>query len=161
MVNQTKVTPDNGSQEADPSTISQDVGELTDGLINLVELQAQLFSVDMRECSRKSRIPLGFVLIGLGIGGACFPIMLIAVALMLVQDFDFSYAAAFAMTAGGGAIASALMCTIGWIRIRKHAAILQRSRRELVRNFSWIKKVVAHERTTRHNGFDNNWRTVR
>lgn len=161
MVSQTKMTADNGSQESEPSTISQDVGEFADGLINLVELQAQLFSVDMKECGRQSRLPLVLLLLGLGIGWACFPVMLIAVALMLVQSFEISYAAAFAVTAIGGAILSATMCTIGWILIRKYSAILQRSRRELARNFSWIKKVVAHKRTTRRNGFDNTWRTVR
>ena len=80
---------------------------------------------------------------GLALGLACCPIALVTVALGLVQFLETSHFTAFLIVVVAGAICSVLLCIVGWIQVRQRAAVLRRSRDELVRNLCWIKQVLA------------------
>ena len=158
---QTKVSEQNGSPQTAPQALARDVGEFAHDVLTLAELQAQLFVTDLQECSRRALVP-GLVLIaGVALGLSCIPLALAALALLLIQVFETSYATGFLGATIVGAILSALLCVIGWLQVRKRVAVLQRSRQELVRNLRWIKRVLERNRTTRNDSTDNSWRTVR
>ena len=160
MGNQTKMSEQNGSPETGSKSMARDVGEFAEGLLTLAELQAQLFVADVKECGQRALVPGLVLFCGVALGWTCLPIALAALALLLTQVFETSYAVGFLMAAGIGAVLSALLCIIGWHQFRKRVTVLRRSQQELVRNLGWIKKVLKRKRMTRTNGFDNSWRTV-
>ncbi len=161
MGNQTKISEQNGSPENAPRALARDVGEFTHDLVILAELQAQLFVADVKECRNRAFVPGVILLCGGAMGLACFPIALTALALLLIQVFETSYAAGFLIAAVVGAVASALVCVIGWFQLRDRVAVLRRSQQELIRNLHWIKNVLKRSRMTRRNGIDKPWRTVK
>ena len=160
MGHQTKISEQNGSPETAPKALARDVGEFAHDVLTLAELQARLFIADVQECGQRVLVPGLVLLCGVALGLACFPIALAALALLLVQVFETSYAAGFLVAAVGGAVLSALLCVVGWFHVRERLAVLQRSQQELVRNLGWLKKVLKRKRITRENGVDNSWRTV-
>lgn len=162
MVQQTKIGEQNGKPVSAPKALAQDLGEFAQDLLTLAELQGQLFVADVRECGRRVIVPGLVLFCGLALGLACFPIALAGLALFLIQIFETSNAAGFLIAFGAGAIASALLCVIGWFHVRESLVILQRSKQELVGNLRWIKRVLERKRITRTNGNDNDnsWRTT-
>lgn len=129
-------------------------------MLTLAELQAQLLVADVQECGRRMLVPGLVLLSGVALGLACFPIALAALALLLIQIFETSYAAGFLIAVVVGAVLSALLCVIGWFQVRERVAVLRRSQQELVCNLHWIKKVLERSRITRRNSIDDSWRTV-
>jgi uncharacterized membrane protein YqjE len=160
MGHQTKINEQNGSPQTASRGLARDVGEFADDVLTLAELQVQLFVADMQECGQRARVPGLVLLCGVALGLACFPIALAALALLVIQVFGTSYAAGFLIAVAVGAVLSALLCVIGWLRVRERLAVLGRSQQELVRNLRWIKKVLERSRITRRNSIDNSWRTV-
>jgi uncharacterized membrane protein YqjE len=159
MGHQTKIAESNGSPQATSKGLARDVGEFAYDVFILAELQVQLFVADVKEYGQRVLVPGLAVLIGATLGLACFPFALAALALWLVQAFELSYAMGFLLAALVGAMASALLCVIGCVQIRKHAAVLGHSKQELIRNLNWIKKVLERNRITRGNRTDDSWRT--
>ena len=160
MGNQTKISEQNGSPETAGSGLARDVGEFAYDVLTLAELQAQLVVADVQQCGQRVFVPGLFLVFGAALGLACFPIALAALALLLVQVFETSYAAGFLIAAVLGAVLSSLVCAIAWSQVRQRAALLGRSQQELVRNLRWIKKVLERSRITRRNSIDNSWRTA-
>jgi uncharacterized membrane protein YqjE len=156
-----EMSKENGTPETASKAMARDVGEFADDVLTLAELQAQLFVADIEEFGARAQIPGVVLFSGVALGFACFPIALAGLALVLVEVYETSYADGLLIAAGGGAVMSVLLCVIGWCQVRRRLAVLQRSRQELVRNLSWVKKVLQRKRITRTNDFDNSWRTVR
>jgi uncharacterized membrane protein YqjE len=161
MGHQTKVSERNGSPQTTPKALARDVREFAHDICILAELQGQLFVTDLEECRQRALVP-GLVLIcGAAMGLACFPVALAALALLLIEVYETSYAAGFLLATIAGAILSALLGVSGWFQVRKRLAVLRRSHEELVRNLRWIKKVLERNRATRSDSTDNSWRTVK
>jgi membrane protein DedA with SNARE-associated domain len=148
MDQQAKVAARNGAPKTASQGLARDVGAFANDALTLTELQSQLLVADLRECSRRALVPSLVLLGGVALGLACFPIVLVTVALGLVQFLETSHFTAFLIVVVAGAIGSALLCIVGWIQVRQRAEVLQRSRDELVRNLRWIKQVVASTRLT-------------
>ncbi len=148
MDHQAKVAERNGTPETSSQGLARDVGAFANDVLTLTELQSQLLVADMRECSRRVLVPSLVLCGGLALGLACFPIALVTVALGLVEFLNTSHFTAFLIVVIAGAIGSALLCIVGWIQVRQRAAVLRRSRDELVRNLRWIKRVLARNRLT-------------
>lgn len=160
MDHQTKISERNGSPKAASKGLARDVGEFAHDVFTLADLQAQLFIADVQECGQRVLVP-GLVLVcGAALGLACFPVGLAALALLVIQVFETSYAAGFLLAVAVGAVLSGLLCAIGWFQVRERAAVLRRSQQELARNLRWIKNVLERSRLTRRNSVDNSRRTV-
>jgi len=138
----------NGSTETASEAVVRHAGDFVDNVILLSELQVQLFAADLEEFHRGSRIPGFILLLGAGLGSACFPIALVGVALLLIQNFKLSYASGFLMVAGAAAFLSGLLFIIGARQLRKRMSVLRRSREEFVRNVRWIQTMLRRKRTT-------------
>lgn len=151
MDQQAKLTERNGKPDTASQGLAQDVGAFASDVLTLTELQSQLLAADLRECSRGALAPSLVLLGGLTLGLACFPISLVTVALGLVHFLDASLFTAFLIVVVVGAIGSALMCILAWRQVRQRAAVLRRSRDELVCNLRWIKRVLTRNRHTRNN----------
>jgi uncharacterized membrane protein YqjE len=161
MGHQTKVSERNGSPQTAPKALARNVGEFAHDVLTLAELQAQLFVTDLQECSRRALVPGLVLLVGVALGLSCIPFALAALALLLIQVFEASYATGFLLATIVGAIVSALLCVRGWFLVRERLTFLRHSQEELVRNLRWIKKVLERDRATRSDSTDSSWRTVR
>ena len=160
MGHQTKVNERNGSPQTVPKTLARNVGEFAHDVFILAKLQARLFATDLQECSRRALLP-GLLLVGgVALGLFCIPFALVALALLLIQVFETSYATGFLLATLVGAMLSTLLCVSGWFLVRERLTVLRRSQEELVRNLRWIKKVLERNRITRRSSTDNSWRTV-
>ncbi len=146
MDQQAKVADRNGASKTASQGLARDVGAFANDVLTLTELQSQLLVADVRECSRRALVPSLVLLGGLALGLACFPIALVTVAIGLVQFLETSHFTAFLIVLVAAAIGSALLCIFGWIQVRQRAAVLRRSRDELVRNLRWIKRVFTLNR---------------
>ena len=146
MDQQAKVAERDGVPEATTHGLAGDVSAFTSDVLTLTELQSRLPVADVRECNRRDLIPALVLLCGMMLGMASFPIALVTLAFGLVQYQDKSHFMAFLIVVGVGAIGSALLCIVGWIKVRQCTAVLGRSRGELVRNLRWIKRVLARNR---------------
>ena len=161
MDHQTKVSERNGSPPTTSNALAQDDGQFAQNVFTLAELQGQLLAADVQECGRRAFVPGLVLIVGAALGLACLPIALAAVALLLVEFLQTSYAVSFLITAAVGAVVSAVLSAIGWFLVRQRVAVFGRSQQELLRNLRWIKKVLERSRITRKNNTDNSWRTVR
>lgn len=150
MVQQTKVADRNrnGASDNESQGLARDVRAFANDVLTLTELQSQLLVADLRECSRRAWAPSLCLVGALGLGLACFPIALVTVALGIVRFLDTSHFTALLVALIGGAICSLVMGVVGCLQARKNAAVLRRSRDELLRNLRWIKQVIAHNRLT-------------
>jgi hypothetical protein len=154
------VSQKNGSSEPIGSSLGSDMSDFLKGVSTLVELQAQLFVTDVRECRQHGFFPGLILLCGVALGTGCFPVALVAIALLLIQVFEISSAAGFLIAVLAGTVLSGLLTMIGWFQVRKQMTVLQRSQQELVRNLRWLKKILVRDRLTRNqNGPNNSWRT--
>jgi uncharacterized membrane protein YqjE len=161
MGDQTKVSERNGTPQTAPKALAGDVGEFAHDVLTLAELQVQLFVTNLQECGRRVFVPGMVLLTGAALGLSCILFALAALALLLIEVFETSYATGFLLAAVVGAILSALLGASGWFLVRQRLALLRPSQEELVRNLHWIKKVIERKRTTRSDSTDNSWRTVR
>jgi Putative Actinobacterial Holin-X, holin superfamily III len=147
---QTKVDRTNDSLEKNSKGLAQNVSVFTHDVFVLVELQAQLLATDIKECRQHALVPGLILLTGMSLGAACFPIVLTALALWLVQRFGLSYPEGFLAAGVLGAMTSTLLCSVGWLLVRRHLAVLGRSKEALIDNVQRIKKVLERDRVTRN-----------
>ncbi|TVQ01765.1 MAG: phage holin family protein [Planctomycetaceae bacterium] len=147
MVQQTKVGDRNGVTPNESQGLAQDVGSFASDVFTLTELQSQLVAADTREFARRASVPTLALLGGLALGLACTPMALATAALGLVHFLEFSHFTAFLIVVVAGATCGLLMCVVGWKLLRQRAAVLQRSRDELIRNLRWVKRVIMKKRS--------------
>jgi cytochrome bd-type quinol oxidase subunit 1 len=122
------------------------VGNLTHDILTLADLQVQLLSADVQECSQRLLIPALLLCCGVAVGLACFPIALTAFALFLAQQFSISAPTGFVIAFLVGGIFGALLSIVGWRQVVRQLGVLRRSQQELIRNLRWIRKVIDHSR---------------
>lgn len=129
----------NGRTRSEQPGVANSVSELTHNAIELAELQAKLFSLDVKETSQNAGISIGLV-----IGSVCIllgsvPVLLIALALALVELLDWSPAVSYAVAGLVGILISAGIAAAAWTQFRSGMAMMKRSRDELNRNVAWLK----------------------
>lgn len=123
------------------------MGTFAHDALTLAELQARLCAADMRECRQRVMAPLLVLFCGVAMSLACFPVALAALALIVVQAFQTSYAGGFLIACCAGAAIGILLCLVGWRKVSQRASVLKRSQHELIRNLRWIKEVLDRSRT--------------
>jgi hypothetical protein len=129
----------NGRSRTEQPNVASSFSELTHNAIELAELQAQLFSLDIKETSQSAGVSIALV-----IGSVCMllgtiPVVLIAIAQLLVEQLGWSLAAGYGVAALIGIVASAGIGAAAYARFSNGMATLKRSREELNRNIAWLK----------------------
>lgn len=150
MADQTQINHSNKESSFELSgSLGNDVGEVAHDLLQLTELQSQLFLTEIREFGQRSILPSMFLITGVMLGAACFPIALIALAFVLVQLTNLSMAASFLIVLAVGLFGSVVLSIVGWLQMRKRISFLPRSQEEFALNYQWIKSVFFSNRIAR------------
>src|SRR4051812_4411783 len=96
MVGEAKMITNGRVREKEPN-VAASFSELTHDVIELAELQTQLFTLDIKNTTQKTRTSLVLAIVG-----SCFllgsiPVALIAIAQVFIEQLEWSRAAAFAV----------------------------------------------------------------
>ncbi len=138
----------NGRVRNQEPNVSASFSELTHDAIELAELQAQLFAIDIKNTTHKTRTSLVFAAIGLCLLLGSIPVLLFAIAHLFIEQLGWSHAAGFAIAALIGIALSGSALVAGWLRFKAGLSTIQRSREELRRNIAWIKSSLRSQRQT-------------
>jgi len=129
----------NGRTPTDERNMASSFAGLTHDVIELAELQAQLFTLDIKNTSKQARTSLALV-----IGGVCLllgtiPVLLATIAAALNQYAAWSWAASLAMATVIGIAGAGTVMGVAWSRFRSGIVTMERSREEFNRNVAWVK----------------------
>jgi hypothetical protein len=154
MVNKTQVIQSNDASIEAADSLGDNVGGFAHDLLMLAELQAQLLLAEVLEFRQRSILPCLFLVSGLMLGTACFPIALITLALVLAQVANLSMAIAFLIVLGFGSVGSLLLTILGLLQVRKSKQFMPRSQEEFARNYQWMKSAFNKRQMVRRNSPD-------
>jgi Putative Actinobacterial Holin-X, holin superfamily III len=132
----------NGSNPAPPNGVAKDMGELTHDIVSLAELQFELFRNDCREGLKGLLIPVALLLVAGVVALGTVPIALLLMAELLSQVAGLSRASALSIAALSGLLMALALGVVGWSYIRGVGRVFERSREELSRNMTWIKRAL-------------------
>lgn len=132
----------NGRYSAKPPNVAASVSELTNDVIELTELQTQLFVLDLKKSAQKARTCLILSVVGICFLLGSIPVALFALAELLVAQLAWSRAAGFGVAALVGLLLSAIVVGVAWGYIKDGLVSLDRSREELNRNIAWLKSTL-------------------
>jgi hypothetical protein len=129
----------NGRVRDEEPNVATSFSGLAHDVIELSELQAQLFVHDVKNIGRKTRTSLI-----LGVVGACvllgsIPALLFGLAELFVEQFDWPRSAGFAVSAVIGMVVSAGFLVTARSMLSAGLSSMQRSRDEFNRNVEWVK----------------------
>ncbi len=143
MVGETEMNQHNGSKSGSEGSAVAQVGRLIRRILDLTELQGELFKIDAREGGKALAIPAILIATGIVLGFGGILVLLLALAEGL-QRIGLSEAASFLGAGFFGLILAAGAIWSGWYFLRKAVAAFDRSKTELQRNIAWFRATVTH-----------------
>jgi hypothetical protein len=129
----------NGRVRDGEPNVTASFAELAHDVIELTELQAQLFALDVKETAQKTRTSMILTVVGASVLLGSIPVALFALAELFVEQLGWSQAAGFAVATLVGLVLSGSILAAGWLLFKSGLNTMQRSREELSRNIAWIK----------------------
>lgn len=149
MVNQTPLNegPNQGDgrsrvAEEPRRPFRRGVGDLAHDVTTLVELQAQLFSLEMKQAFRRLVSPAVLLVLGTVFLLAALPVLLAAFAMFLIEVANLSQIPAYLIAAGAGLLLGAFALAVAALQIRNLSSIFDRSQNELKENLHWVKHLL-------------------
>jgi multidrug efflux pump subunit AcrB len=127
-------------------TVGRSVGQVVHDIMNLAELQAELFKQDASEIVGRLMMPFAIMAASLLLLVAALPICLIAIALGLMAA-GLSGVVAFAIVAICSLMLVGILASWGWQRLRNTPPGFARSREELGCNLVWVKNAITNAAT--------------
>jgi len=144
MVDQTKIKTESRTNRP-VRAIRSRMAALAREALDLIELQARLFAVDIQDCRRQSLAPVATLAVCGGVLLGCVPVLVLGTAELLIASFDLSRPAALLLCAGVPAAFAVTVACFAWKAMAHGVCSLRRSREEFVRNFQWIKSALNRE----------------
>lgn len=141
----------NGRVREQEPNVAASFSELTHDAIELAELQAQLFALDIKSTTQKTRTSLILSVVGICMLLGSIPVALMTIGELFIQQFGWSPAAGYAAATFVGIALSAGFLAAGWFRFQSGLSAMQRSRDELRRNIAWIKSSLRSQPAAKSN----------
>lgn len=129
----------NGRARNQEPNVAASFSELTHDAIELAELQAKLFALDMKCTTQRTRTSLILLVNGVCLLLGTMPVALITVAQFCMQNLEWTPVGAYAMATLVGIVLSGSILGAAWMRFQSGMHVLERSREELGRNIAWVK----------------------
>jgi hypothetical protein len=138
MAGEAKMNTNGRVRDEEPNVTGSFSG-LAHDAIELAELQAQLFTLDVKSATQRTRTSIMLSIIGVCMLLGSIPVALHTLAELLVEQAGWSQTAGFAVATLVGIGLSLGFLAVAWTRFRTGLNAMQRSREELNRNIAWIK----------------------
>jgi len=135
---ETKMNTNGRIRDEEPNVATSFSG-LAHDVIELSELQAQLFVHDLKSTAQKTRTSLVLSVVGLCVLLGTVPVLLIALGQFIAEQTGWPQSAGLAIAAVIGIVASAILMAVAKNRLSAGLNSMQQSRDELSRNIDWIK----------------------
>lgn len=134
----------NGRPESPIRRAARNMADVWRDGLTLAELQTRLFAIELSSAARRSR-SAGAIAVGGGVlAVASLPILLVALASVLM-DAGLSPAASFGITGAGGLVLAIILLAVGWRGLSCNLRDFPRSSVELKRNFDWLKETMHQD----------------
>jgi uncharacterized membrane protein YgaE (UPF0421/DUF939 family) len=143
MANQASVNLD-GSPVNQPEGVVGNITEFGNDVMTLVELQAQLATLDFKEAMTRATIPLILIVVGAAFLLASLPVALLGIAWLLASALTISIGWAALLTAVVTAVVTAIVAFVALRSLLGALESFRHSREELARNIAWIRTVLVH-----------------
>ncbi len=134
----------NGRARNNEPNVAASFSDLAHDVIELTELQANLFALDVKDTSRSTRTALILGVSGVVVLLGTIPVALVSLAALLIEQLGWSNAAGFGAATLVGVLLGAGILAAAWSRFRTSAVTLHRSRDELRRNIAWVKSSLRN-----------------
>jgi len=140
MADQTSVSPN----AANDNGVVGSITGFTADVFTLVELQAKLASVDLKEATARAVAPLAVVAVCLVVVLGGVSVFLAGVAALIARAFGISEGWALVLTSGAALAASLGLILVSIRQVTHCLQPVRRSQEELVRNLTWLRTVLVH-----------------
>lgn len=137
----------NGRPPTDKPNVADSLGGLTHDAIELAELQAQLFALDVKETTQSVRTALILAIAGVCAVLGSIPVALIALAHVLIEQLNWTAAVSYSGATLAGVVIGVVLLLTAWMRFRSSVITMKRSREELSRNVAWVKSSLRRRAT--------------
>jgi hypothetical protein len=135
----------NGRVRPKDPNVATSFSGLAHDVIEMGELQAKLFALDVKCTAQRTRTSLLLSVIGICLLLGSVPVALFAVAEVFHEQLGWSQAAGFAAAALIGIAISAGLLATALSRFNSGMVSIERSRDELNRNIAWIKSSLRNQ----------------
>jgi hypothetical protein len=138
----------NGHAAAPVNQMTRNVSQLSSDVITLVELQAELLQVDLREWAQGFAKSVVAMVAGLVVLLASMPVLLLSIGYFIAQESDLSLGVSMLIAAGIGILVAGILAGVGVWLLKREQGMLHRFRRELKHNIAWLKQVLSNPTET-------------
>lgn len=122
-----------------PRRVRRNLSELAHDVVTLVELQVQLLAVDLRDARKSAGLAIGQLAAAICLGLGAVPLLLFAVAHVLIEYAQCPAAAAYAAVGVVAAVVAGLLLWTGSRQSARALGTIQRSRAEFEETLRWLK----------------------
>ena len=121
------------------------LGEMIADAIELVELQLSLFRLNAHQAGQKSIWPIAFLSIGGVLALSAIPILLVAIAFVLIEVANLPHWAGFGITFLVTALLGGLAALVAFRQLLSLGKTFDESTTELDRNLRWLKSSLRSD----------------
>jgi H+/Cl- antiporter ClcA len=132
----------NGRARVKQPDVATSFSELAHDVIELGELQAQLFAIDVKSTVKKTGSSVLLSAIGVCVLLGTVPVLLFALGYLFHEVLEWPVSAGLGIAAAVGIVVSAIILLLAWSRLSAGLNSMQRSSEELRRNIAWIKSTL-------------------
>jgi uncharacterized membrane protein YqjE len=136
----------NGRHRTQMPDVAGSVSGLTHDVIELAELQTQLFMLDLKKSTQKTRTCLILAVVAVCLLLASLPVALVALAALLVEQLEWSQAASLGVATLVGLVLAGIFAGAAYGIVRSGLISIRRSKDEFNRNIAWIKSTLKEQR---------------
>lgn len=127
-------------------SVASSIGDIVGDITMLAELQFDLLRADSSESVKKLVVPAVAFVTGIMVFAACFPILLMLIAVALYEYADFSLTLSVGISAIAGFVIGGISILIGAWGLKKALSYFERSAKELRHNIRWLKNLKQRDR---------------
>ena len=125
-----------------PRSVSHSLSQLGSDVMTLLELQAELLQLDLREWFRSWFGAILLLVVTVTVALASLPVLMFSLAYALNETADLSMPLALLISGGAGLLVAVACALVAFWLMKREGSIMSRSAAELRRNVRWLKAVL-------------------
>ena len=136
--------PNSSSSAAPATAMGRSVRQLGGDVLSLMELQAELLQVDVREWVQSFIRPIVALVLAAIIALGTIPVVLVGFGYLLEAKTELPLWGAMLSAAGAGLALALTGAAIGVWLLKRDRAMLHRFSTELRKNVRWLREMLNH-----------------